>query len=385
MRHWPSRLRGRSEWTRTGIAARLALVALALSVVAVAAISSPLSAAVRTGTPKADVLRGTSGNDVMRGLGGADRLIGYGGNDRLVGGPGADYLLGGAGRDRHEGGQGNDRLVGGPGDDFLLGGAGQDRLEGGPGNDRIDARDGGRDFIFCGGGRDSVLKDARDVVARDCVAVQPPPMPPPMPPPVGNNIILNNEPWRCLGRVNLDLVRVTMRTTVEDALRLDQNCSGRVGRIEVETWTADGIKVQNRGTVAHDLVIESGYVKCHDVYPGYHQDGVQAMGGSRLTFKNLRIDCLRNSNFFLARGGSGASTPTDIICDGCVFGPHSGQTVFYAPSIRSGVRNSTICTGRFRAIRVEPGAEQLVNTNNRTLPRGHASCKDVTGRGASTP
>ena len=90
-----------------------------------------------------------------------------------------------------------------------------------------------------------------------------------------------------------------MRTEVEDAVRLDQNCSGRIGRVEVDTWTADGIKVQNRGTVAHDLVIESGYVKCHDVAGSYHQDGIQAMGGHRLTFRNLAVDCLGNANLFV--------------------------------------------------------------------------------------
>ena len=78
-------------------------------------------------------------------------------------------------------------------------------------------------------------------------------------------MILVDQPWTCRGKVNLDLVRVTLRTTVADAIQLDQDCNGRVGRVEVETWTADGIKVQNRGTVAHDLVIESGYVKCHAV------------------------------------------------------------------------------------------------------------------------
>ena len=93
-------------------------------------------------------------------------------------------------------------------------------------------------------------------------------------------MILDDVSWSCTEEVDLDLVKVTMRTEVDDAIRIDQNCSGRIGRIEVETWTADGIKVQNRGTVAHDLVIESGYVKCHDVYGEYHQDGIQVMGGT---------------------------------------------------------------------------------------------------------
>ena len=67
--------------------------------------------------------------------------------------------------------------------------------------------------------------------------------------------------------------------------------------------------------MAHDLVIESGYVKCHDVAGSYHQDGIQAMGGTRLTFRNLTVDCLGNANLFVNQGGLKVSMPTDVICD----------------------------------------------------------------------
>ena len=184
-------------------------------------------------------------------------------------------------------------------------------------------------------------------------------------------MIRTDESWSCLGPVDLDLVKVTMRTLVEaqagspprpeDAVRIDQNCTGRIGRIEIDTWTADGIKVQNRGEVAHDLVIESGYIKCHDKYADYHQDGIQAMGGYRLTFRKLRIDCLGNANLYLSKGGVRASTPTDVVCESCVLGPNTAQTLFYNESIRSGARGTTICTGRFRAVRVGPNAQELVD------------------------
>lgn len=198
----------------------------------------------------------------------------------------------------------------------------------------------------------------------------------------GKSRILENRPFRCTGPVDLDLVRVTMRTPVADAISLDENCTGRIGRIEVETWTADGVKVQNHGAVAHDVVIESGYVKCHDIAGEYHQDGIHVMGGRSITFRNLRVDCLGNSNLFLAEGGQGAVTPTDVVCEQCVFGPNAGQTLFYADSIRSGARGTTICTGRFRAIRVEPGAESMVEADNEVLAHDDPSCADVTGKGA---
>lgn len=196
-------------------------------------------------------------------------------------------------------------------------------------------------------------------------------------------VVLANRPFRCRGPVDLDLVRVTIRTALEDAIQLDENCTGRIGRVEVETWTADGIVVQNRGAVAHDLVIESGYVKCHAFAEGAHQDGVQVMGGSDLAFRDLRIDCLGNANFFVAEGGSHASTPTDVVCEGCVLGPNSSQTLFYADSVRSGARETTICTGRSRAVRVEPGAEAMVEEENTVLPHDDPACADVTGVGGA--
>lgn len=199
----------------------------------------------------------------------------------------------------------------------------------------------------------------------------------------GKSRILKERSFSCTGKVDLDLVRVTMRNVVEDAVSLGQNCTGRIGRIEVETWTADGIKVQNFGEVAHDLVIESGFVKCHDVFGEYHQDGIQVMGGHSITFRGLRVDCLGNSNFFLSKGGQLASTPTDVVCEGCVLGPNSGQTLFYAISLRSGARDTTICAGRFRPVRVEPGAEEMVDEGNKVLPNDDPSCEDVTGKGAA--
>jgi hypothetical protein len=100
---------------------------------------------VLTGTNRANTLNGTAGRDVLRGLGGNDRLFGRGGADRLLGG------------------LGNDRLVGGPGADILEGGAGRDTVE---------SRDGTRDVVRCGPGRDWVVADRLDWVASDCELVR---------------------------------------------------------------------------------------------------------------------------------------------------------------------------------------------------------------------
>ena len=94
--------------------------------------SRPTQRTTRTGTARGDVLRGTPGRDVLRGLGGADRLYGLAGNDLLVGG------------------------------------RGRDRLFAGPGNDVVHAKDGMRDTIVCGAGRDLVRADRADRISRDC-------------------------------------------------------------------------------------------------------------------------------------------------------------------------------------------------------------------------
>jgi Ca2+-binding RTX toxin-like protein len=301
------------------------------------------------GSKRPDLLRGSNGRDVIRGLKGADRLFGHRGDDRL------------------EGNSGPDLLVGGPGRDVLLGG---------PGNDRINAKDGQRDVISCGPGRDTVRRDAVDLVALDCGSANPPPVQAPRP---DRTILLENQPWVCLGRVDLDLVKVTMRTGTDDAVRLLRNCSGRIGRIEVDTWAHDGIKI---GRGAHDIVVQSGYVNCRGISPGAHQDGVQVMSGERITLRNVSIRCGNNgtnAQFFVTQGIPSDPPPVDVVCVKCLFGGGAGASLFVGVSTRSGARRTIICTGRFRAIRVDPGAERVVNVGNKVLPRNHPACADVSG------
>ena len=88
-----------------------------------------------------DVLFGTQARDTARAYSGPDVVSGLGGDDRLFGGDGADRIFGGLG---------------------------SDTIFAGRGNDRVGVRDGERDQITCGKGRDVVLADSLDVVAGDC-------------------------------------------------------------------------------------------------------------------------------------------------------------------------------------------------------------------------
>lgn len=106
------------------------------------------------GTPKADRLRGGPAGDRIRGGGGNDVLRGLGGDDCLLGQVGNDRLLGGVGVDR------------------LVGGKGKDRVSAGAGADVVRVRDGVRDVVKCGAGKDLVLADKSDRVAGDCERVR---------------------------------------------------------------------------------------------------------------------------------------------------------------------------------------------------------------------
>jgi Ca2+-binding RTX toxin-like protein len=281
----------------------------------------------------------------------------------VIGTPGPDALTGSPGADLIRGWRGDDRLAGLEGDDTLYGGRGDDVLDAGP----------GRDTITCGPGADRVVADEEDLIASDCELVERPTGgEPPTSPPGTRSIVLVDRQWRCTTAVDLDLVKVTMRTG-GDAISIASGCSGRIGRVEVDTWTEDGIKVQNAAPVARGLLVESGYVECHAIAPGSHQDGVQAMGGAGLTFRNLSIDCLGNSNFFVNRAGAGASTPADVVCEGCVLGPRSASTLFVGTSVRSGARDTLVCEGRYFDVRIE-SPEAPVTSGIEVIPATDPRC-----------
>lgn len=115
-----------------------------------------------SGRPLRCTIVGTAGPDVLRGRSRKDVICGLGGDDRLFGSNGNDVLAGGDGNDRLEGGAGDDRIFGGSGLDDLIGGNGHDRLDGGSGDDLLLARDGRRDFVVGGPGRDEGILDRVD-------------------------------------------------------------------------------------------------------------------------------------------------------------------------------------------------------------------------------
>jgi Ca2+-binding RTX toxin-like protein len=105
--------------------------------------------------------------NVKRGSGGDDVLVGTRAGDNLIGLGGADSLFGGAGPDCLSGRRGNDWLAGGSGNDTISAGAGSNVVRAGGGNDTVKAKNGRRDSIDCGTGRDVVQADKKDSL-RSC-------------------------------------------------------------------------------------------------------------------------------------------------------------------------------------------------------------------------
>ena len=211
--------------------------------------------------------------------------------------------------------------------------------------------------------------------------------------PLRGSITLTDQTWVCKGPVDLDSVTVTMTpasaATKADAINLASGCTGRIGRLEVTTSIADGVKVAQG---AHDLTIGGGRIRCLAKLPVLHQDGIQVMGGSKITITGLIVDCGRpqddliNSNLFLNMAGSSTQPPADVVCDSCVFGGAAAHTVSIQNSVRSGVFDSTICPAKFarQTLSIGTAAVDPVNVGNRVGPCSGPLLTIVVGSAAVT-
>jgi serralysin len=117
---------------------------------------------VLVGGPDLDFLGGGQGNDEIRDSSGSngsnrDYLTGDGGDDELVGSTDGDVLSGGSGKNVLKGRAGNDDLFA----------TGKTTYDAGPGDDLVVSRNGKRERVNCGRGRDKVNADKVDLL-RDC-------------------------------------------------------------------------------------------------------------------------------------------------------------------------------------------------------------------------
>jgi hypothetical protein len=183
-----------------------------------------------------------------------------------------------------------------------------------------------------------------------------------------------DQTWVCRGPVDLDSVSVTMTSAYAtrrggDAVHLEPGCTGRIGRLDVVTSVADGVKVAEG---VHDLTVHAGSIGCQGKVADVHQDGMQVMGGARITLRGLRIDCGRsqdsliNSNLFIKRSGRSVNPPTDVVCVDCFLGGSAAHTASIQESVRSGLVDSTLCAARYSKLTMSigPNAVDPVDVGN---------------------
>jgi len=111
----------------------------------------------------------------------------------VTGSSGPDTIFGTGRADTIDGRGGNDEILGFGGADLLTGGAGADRILAGSGNDRVRVRDGRRDVVDCGPGRDTAQVDSADAVRRCEVVRRPVAVTPPSAPAPPSPVALENE------------------------------------------------------------------------------------------------------------------------------------------------------------------------------------------------
>ena len=95
--------------------------------------------------------------------------LGPGRNDvRVLGGvpvlPGPNLIQGNKGKDKIQGGQSDEQIKAGKGKDNVNPGPGRDNVDLGPGRDTINSRDGDRDVVNGGKGKDVATVDRKDKV-----------------------------------------------------------------------------------------------------------------------------------------------------------------------------------------------------------------------------
>jgi hypothetical protein len=177
----------------------------------------------------------------------------------------------------------------------------------------------------------------------------------------GGHTVRTDHTWTCKQKVDLDLVEVKIpRGKRQDAVHLRFGCTGRIGKLVVVQRSGDAVKVAEG---VHDLVVGGGKIRCLSKAPRFHQDGIQVMGGARITFRELKVSCGRrderliNSNFFVNQGKHSRLPPRDVVCESCTFGGWAAHTVSVQASVRSGVTGSKLCVARFPQFTLAVGDE----------------------------
>ncbi|MET1009034.1 MAG: DNRLRE domain-containing protein [Gaiellaceae bacterium] len=252
----------------------------------------------------------------------------------------------------------------------------------------ITAPDASRDVFFASreGGRAPQL-----VLTTDGSPPPPTPDPDPDPDPDPGTVITTNRPWSCTGSLaSFGPLPVKVVSTIANAGANDNDnavnlrgCYGDANPatvdliLDVRGNGADigtSYDVVRIGQNAHDLVV-TGNAECgaRNSDSSIHQDIVQALSGSRVTFVDFTSGDPFTGRWTCWGAGGGwyitwanAGIPTDLICLRCILATYN-QNLRIGESIRSGARDSVFGYSRSYGIFVESVAQSPVNENNQVI------------------
>jgi hypothetical protein len=222
------------------------------------------------------------------------------------------------------------------------------------------------------------------------------PDPDPDPDPTPGTTITTNRPWSCTGSLTaFGTLPIKVVSTIangsandnDNAINLrgcfgDGNPStvdlildirgngGNVGDGSVGT-SYDAVRV---GQNARDLVV-TGNAECgaRNPDPSIHQDIVQALSGSNVTFVDFTSGDPFTGRWTCWGAGGGwyitwanAGRPTDLICLRCILATYN-QNLRIGDSLRSGAQDSVFGYSRSYGTFVESVATSPVNVGNRVI------------------
>ena len=222
------------------------------------------------------------------------------------------------------------------------------------------------------------------------------PGPDPDPAPTPGTVITTDRPWNCTGALTaFGTLPIKVVSTIANASANDNDNAvslrgcygdgnpntvdlildirgngGSVGDGSIGT-SYDAVRI---GQNAHDLVV-TGNAECgaRSSDPSIHQDIVQALSGSSITFVDFTSGDPFTGRWTCWGAGGGwyltwanAGIPTDLICLRCVLATYN-QNLRIGESVRSGARDSVFGYSRSYGVFVESGAQSPVNVNNRVI------------------
>jgi hypothetical protein len=146
-----------------------------------------------------------------------------------------------------------------------------------------------------------------------------------------------------IDQLNVNCDTATLGGHAYDCERFNTGVTGRVGKDTCATISQDCIKVT--GATSLSIGGEGSSISCNTAPGGGHQDGIQVLGGTDVTFTGFNDACQSSTNAQLFISGINGSLPTRIYFVHGKLNPVTPHfhNVTIGPSVSSGVIDSVVC------------------------------------------